>query len=261
MLPRLAVQIVNYRTADHLARCLETLSGDLEASGLAASVHVLDNASGEDVKPLVAPFPGWRAHRARRNLGFGGGHNLLCTLHDAPYLLLLNPDIEIVQPATVKRLLEALLARPEARVVGPRLIDAAGAPQRWDHGRLHGVRAQISLRGGHSYWQATDLPQEVAWVAGTAMLVERAAFERVHGFDERFFLYKEDEDLCRRVRQDGGTVRYEPGISVRHLGSVVAGRGAELARAERQFIDKHFAGRRSQRVFEWIHRTLPRVRL
>ena len=93
------------------------------------------------------------------------------------------------------------------------------------------------------------------------MLMERAAFESVGGFDERFFLYKEDEDLCYRMRLAGGSIRYEPSVTVRHHGSVVAGRGPELARAERQFIDKHFAGLRTQRIFDWIHRTLPRLRI
>lgn len=257
----MAIQIVNYRTAGYLEACLRTVVADVQESGLEYSVNVLDNASGDDVEAIAARFPGCHAHVSPRNLGFGGGHNLLASLTDAPYLLFLNPDIELVEPRTVQRLLRTLVEQPAVKIAGPKLIDTEGAPQRWDHGRLHGIRAQLSLRGGHSHWRATDVAQDVAWVSGAVMLVERGTFVSVGGFDERFFLYKEDEDLCHRVRRAGGSIRYEPSVVIRHHGSVVAGRGAELARAERQFIDKHFAGLRTQRIFEWIHRTLPRLRI
>jgi GT2 family glycosyltransferase len=255
------IQIVNYRTAAYLERCLDSVVADLAAGGLGHEIHVLDNASGDDLTAIAARHPGTRAHVAQRNLGFGGAHNHLARLTDAAYLLLLNPDTELIEPNTVQRLLTRLLAQPQAKVVGPKLLDDRDRPQRWDHGRLRGLRAQTSLRAGHSHWRATDEAQDVAWVSGAALLIERATFVALGGFDERFFLYKEDEDLCHRVRESGGAIRYEPSVAIRHHGSVVAGRGEELARAERQFIDKHFEGRRRQRVLERIHRALPYVRL
>lgn len=262
MLPAVAIQIVNFKTAAYLERCLAAVVDDARSSGLDYTVHVLDNASGDDVESIAGRFPGCHAHVSERNLGFGGGQNRLAGLNGAPYLLFFNPDTEVTQPRTVERLLRSLLDHPQAAIAGPKLVGSDGEPQRWDHGRLHGLRAQTSLRGGHSYWRPTGVAQDVAWVSGAAMLVERGAFERVGGFDERFFLYKEDEDLCHRVRQAGRRIRYEPGVTIRHHGSVVAGRGAELALAERQFIEKHFAQhRRRQRIFAWIHRALPYVRL
>ena len=90
------------------------------------------------------------------------------------------------------------------KAAGPKLLTAEGRAQPYDHGRLHGLRAEIALKGGHSYWRQTDTRQEVAWVSGAAMLVERAAFVALGGFDEKLFLYKEDEDLCLRLREAGG---------------------------------------------------------
>jgi N-acetylglucosaminyl-diphospho-decaprenol L-rhamnosyltransferase len=179
----------------------------------------------------------------------------------AEFLLLLNPDTEFVEERTTERLLDSVARRPAVVAAGPRLVGPDGRAQRWDHGRLHGIRAQISNRGGASYWRETSERQDVAWVSGAAMLVRHAAFAAVDGFDERFFLYKEDEDLCLRLRRAGGVIAYEPSVRVRHHGSVVAGRGAELARSERYFIEKHFANHPMQPVFAAVHRLLPYLHL
>ena len=112
-----------------------------------------------------------------------------------------------------------------------------------------------------SYWRATDIRQEVAWVSGAAMLVERAAFRGVGGFDEKLFLYKEDEDLCLRVRETGASVIYEPAVTLRHVGSVVADRHGELVGATSYFFAKHYRHERSRRAFAAAHRTLAYLRL
>jgi N-acetylglucosaminyl-diphospho-decaprenol L-rhamnosyltransferase len=259
--PTIAVQIVNYRTRDYLEQCLRSVTADLANNGLTHSVNVLDSASGDRLDELIDRYPGARLFESDVNRGFGAGHNLLAAETDASYLLILNPDVEFIEAETTRRLLCAVSDDPRAAAVGPKLVDIEGRPQRWDHGRLHGVRAQIAMRGGHSHWRATDRRLEVAWVSGAAMLIARDVFISVGGFDERFFLDKEDEDLCLRVRRAGERVLYEPAVTVRHLGSVVARRPEELARSERYFIEKNLDGRRSQRLFEKLHRGLPHVRL
>jgi len=259
--PALSVQIVNYRTRDYLQRCLDSVLADLRAAGPSFEILLLENASGDDLRPLARRDPACWLEVSQRNLGFGGGHNRLAARARGEHLLILNPDTELIAPGSVRALLEALGARPAVKVVGPRLLTADGSTQRWDHGRLHGLRSQISYRGGHSHWREAAAPLEVAWVSGAAMLVERAAFTAAGGFDERFFLYKEDEDLCLRIRRRGGVILYEPRVAVRHHGSVVAGRGEHLAAAQRLFIAKHFAHARGRRAFAAVHWLLPRLRL
>lgn len=258
----IAVQVVNYRTRRYLERCMETVVSDLDVSGLGYEINMLDNASGEDLDDLAARYSGARAFTTPVNLGFGGGHNLLAGQTEARYLLILNPDVEIVSPATVARLLNVLRGG-EGRVVaiGPKLVTADGSAQPYDHGRLRGARAAIALRGGHSYWRITAVRQEVAWVSGAAMLVERAAFGAIGGFDEQLFLYKEDEDLCLRLRSAGGLIVYEPGVVVRHVGSVVTDHANDLADASNYYFAKHFAGSRSRRAFAAAHQTLAYLRL
>lgn len=261
---QLAVQLVNYRTRRYLERCLASVVSDLGSDGAGGfnyEINLLDNASGEDLEPLAAGLANCRAFSAIENLGFGGGHNLLAGRTDAPYLLILNPDVEVVAPGSIARLIGLLAEDDRVKVAGPKLLEADGRPQPYDHGRLRGLRATIALNGGHSYWRSTDVRQEVAWVSGAAMMIERAAFAAVGGFDARLFLYKEDEDLCLRVRQAGGAVLYEPAVAMRHHGGVVADRHRELAAATRYFFAKHYAHRRSRKAFAAVHETLAYLRL
>lgn len=259
--PQLAVQIVNYRTRSLLERCLDTVVADLAASRLSYEINLLDNDSDEDLDDLSHSIRSCRAFAAPRNLGFGGGHNLLASKATASYLLILNPDTEFVSPNTAENLLRVLREEDGAAVAGPKLLTPAAIAQPYDHGRLHGVRAQIALRGGHSYWRETDRRQEVAWVSGAALLVERGAFEAVGGFDDRLFLYKEDEDLCLRLRQAGERIIYEPGIRVMHHGSVVADPRDGLARATSYYFAKHFPRSRTRELFAAAHQGLAYLRL
>jgi GT2 family glycosyltransferase len=250
------VQVVNYRTRSYLERCLATVVPDLERSGLDFEINLLDNASGESLDDLGARVPACRTFQAPNNLGFGGGHNLLASKTQAPYLLILNPDVEFLFPDTAAHLLQAVTSSTTVKAVGPKLVTADGRAQIHDHGQLHGVRAQIALRGGDSYWHETDTRQEVAWVSGAVLLVERDAFDSVGGFDEALFLYKEDEDLCLRLRHGGGRVIYEPAVVVRHHKSVVANRQAEFPRSASYFFAKHFPNRRSRQLFATAHHWL-----
>jgi N-acetylglucosaminyl-diphospho-decaprenol L-rhamnosyltransferase len=259
--PTLAVQVVNYGTRSYLEKCLGTVVADLDRSEIPYEINLLDNASGEDLDDLAQTLPACRAYSASRNLGFGAGHNLLAAKTPAPYLLILNPDVEFVSPATAERLLAIVAGEDRVKAAGPKLVTATGEPQPWDHGRLHGLRAQISVRAGHAYWRPTDVRQEVAWVSGAVLLVEHAAFTALGGFDEKLFLYKEDEDLCLRLRRANGRVVYEPAVVARHHGSVAADRRAALADASRYFFAKHFPNRRTRRVFDIAHNWLAHLRL
>jgi N-acetylglucosaminyl-diphospho-decaprenol L-rhamnosyltransferase len=257
----LAVQIVNYRTRRYLERCLPTVIADLEASELSFEINLLDNASGESLQDLAGGDDRVTAITADHNLGFGAGHNRLAAATRAEYLWLLNPDVELIEPDTAGRLLRALSGPGAIQSAGPRLIGVDGAPQPYDHGRLRGARAQIAIRGGHSYWRASAVARRVAWTSGAALMLPRGTFRSLGGFDERLFLYKEEEDLCLRLRAAGGEVRYDPEVTVRHVGTVVADRPRWAAESERYFIAKHLRPGPSQRAFAAVHHGLAYVRL
>ncbi len=240
----LRIQIVNYKTKTYLIECLGSVFADLEdAPGITFRVAILDNASGDDISDMKSIFPGKDidVKKSERNLGFGGGHNILAKERTGRYLALLNPDTRIIEPRTFARLKESI-ERHSADVLGPRLVTDAGRTQRWDHGELKGFIAAIAESRGRSYWKKRREPLPVAWVSGAVFLIGADDFDDIGGFDEHFFLYKEEEDLCLRLRRKGKTVWYDPGIAVLHHGSVVAKKSEHMGSSRAYFMKKHFGG-------------------
>lgn len=218
-----AAVIVSYNVADLLVRCVASLRAD----GIERIV-VVDNASADrSVEAVRAADPEVEVLALSENLGFGAGVNRGVAETTEPHLLVLNPDVE-VEPGSTKVLLDALAADPGLAVVGPRIetpdgelypsartfpnmVDAAG------HAFLHFVwpRNPFSRRYRMLDWDHGD-PRDVDWVAGTHLLARRGAWDEVGGFDESFFMYMEDVDLCWRLQRAGWRVGYEPGARVRH---------------------------------------------
>jgi GT2 family glycosyltransferase/subtilisin-like proprotein convertase family protein len=229
-----SVLVLNYLVYEDLDQSLTTLQPFLGADD---EVIVVDNASvPERLEWLVDRHPGIRAIPSERNLGFSGGVNLAARHATRPYLMLLNPDTKVLGP--VVRDLEAWLTNhPETGVVGPRVLNPDGSVQASARG-FPGVSAVF---GGRSTWLSQRFPNNwlsrrhllgrdsttpirVDWVAGSCFMTPRAAFDRVGGLDEGFFLYWEDADYCLRIGDIGLNVTYLPTVSVRHA----VGRSAEL---------------------------------
>jgi len=255
--PDIRIQIVNYKTKAFLVDCLRTLFRSLEATPLRYTVAILDNASGDDLTDLAHLFPehALEIHQGLNNIGFGAGHNFLARQGEATYLFLVNPDTQFLQPQTPQRLLQRAL-ETGVQVIGPRLSTSAGRTQKWDHSELEGWRARIALASGNSYWREHSRPVSAAWVSGAAFMIERSWFERLGGFDEQFFLYKEEEELCWRLRTLGGKVLYDPTLSVMHHCGVVARRSEHLRQSTDYFLQKHFHARLGYRAFRFLNALL-----
>lgn len=215
--------VVNYNTRDHLVQCVRSLRAD----GV-TEVVVVDNASADGSGQVLEQSDADAVLLTMTsNLGYGTAANRGVAATDADYVMILNPDT-VVEPGTLKVLAEALDRDPGLAVVGPRmenvdgslypsarcfpnLVDAAG------HAFLGFfvpanpyTRRYRMLDWDHS--QAGD----VGWVSGACMLVRRSAFASAGGFDEAYFMYAEDVDLCWRLRQAGWRIGYEPGGRVVH---------------------------------------------
>jgi N-acetylglucosaminyl-diphospho-decaprenol L-rhamnosyltransferase len=256
--PELSVQVVNYETAAHLPACLSSLLAALEEAPVSSRIAVLDNGSSDDLSGLERRF-GRDVDfvSSAENLGFGGGQNLLAGRNRSSLVCCVNPDVVAEQRDVFARLL-SVLEDPAVAVAGPQLITPSGETQRFDHGELRGLRARIANGAGHAHWRPRRERAEVAWVSGAFLLVRREVFAAVGGFDEAFFLYKEEEDLCRRIRRRGGRVLYVPDAHAQHVGSVVAHRDPALLEASvAHYRAKHFPGAR-RRVLDAVYRHVSR---
>ena len=249
-----AVVIVNYNSGSYLARCVGSLP-----EGCAPSVWdavVVDNRSTDGSEQVAdGHSQGVRLIRSDRNLGFAAGANLGVRSTRAPYVLLLNPDARLT-PGCLQGLVEELESRPDCAIVAPLVVNEDGTAQgnaRGDPTMITGVLGRTSLvRRIFPRWPGAGrqvVPSEAAgaepsvevdWVSGACCLVRRRAFEDAGGFDEGYFLYWEDADLCRRIRQRGGRIRFRPDPAVPVVHTV--GRSSEGASAEaiRAFHDSAY---------------------
>jgi GT2 family glycosyltransferase len=245
---RIDTVIVSYKSRDTLLAGVNPLLG---MPGV--TVTVVDNASPDGSLDVLDGLP-VRAIQSGRNGGFGFGCNLGMAAGSAPYVLFLNPDARI-EREDLDRLVAVLDAEASVALVGPRLLDGTGAliPNLRTAQRARSIWAQalfVHRALPRARW-ANELDREAAahdaiaypeWVSGACMLGRRDMLERIGGFDDGFFLYGEDMDLCARLRAAGGRVRYEPGATVRHIEGQSAPRTSlfpVLARSRARYAGKH----------------------
>jgi GT2 family glycosyltransferase len=221
--------IVNYRSYDELSRCLASLESGRDTLGRVAVIdHESDLAAASRIS---ARFRWAQIVERSTNEGFATGVNLGASLTSAPFLILLNPDC-VANAAAIRRMVEYAASRPDAAVVGPCILNSDGSIQ-GSARRFPGVTTAIA---GRSSWLTRHFPNnplsrlnlpalerrtdplDVDWVSGACMLVRRTAFDQVGGMDERFFLYWEDADLCRRLAARGWKTVYFPGATIVHAG-------------------------------------------
>ncbi|OFW15065.1 MAG: hypothetical protein A3H29_10460 [Acidobacteria bacterium RIFCSPLOWO2_02_FULL_67_21] len=240
-IPDAAAVIVNFNAGTDLRDALQSIAD--EFAGLDWEAVVIDNASTDDSPAIVTEFePRARLVRNGANLGFARGVNQGLAHTAAPLVLIMNPDCRL-RPGAFAALRRALEGTDRCAVAGPRILDPDGAVQgsaRGDPDMLTGVfgrttllrrllpRLAVSRRnviGDADAGEGASLT--VDWVSGACMLVRRDAVESVAGLDERYFLYWEDADLCRRLRARGYLIRYVPAASAIHG----VGRSSRTAKA------------------------------
>jgi GT2 family glycosyltransferase len=227
----IAVVIVNFKTPEHLRACLASVMA--EAPG---EVVVVDNASSDGSVEMVRDsFPDVVVHGNESNIGYGTAANQAMASCACEYVLLLNADTRLT-PGALAALADYLDAHPLAAIVGPRLVGEDGALQASCYpfptalntllenskiAVLLGRRIRRSLPSLGKFYLRTwahDDSRVVPWVKGAALAIRRKAFDSVAGFDESFFLYFEDADLCRRLQTMGWEIHFSPAAIVVHIG-------------------------------------------
>jgi len=254
--PQLDVIIVAYRSRELLRDCL--LSVQRFAPDVPTTVFVVDNGSRDGTVELVEnEFPEVRLIANSTNAGFSAANNEAIRSGTGTYVLALNPDTRVAEGA-LQRLVELMEERPEVGIAGCRLELEDGS---LDHAAKRSFPTPLSAlghftrvgrhpraRGRIAAYRAPDVESgPVDAVNGAFMLMRREALEDVGLFDEGYWMYMEDLDLCYRFKQAGWLTWYEPGVTVVH---VKAGTSGKLRRPKLnyafhygmlRFYRKHYA--------------------
>jgi GT2 family glycosyltransferase len=242
--PKVSVVIVNYNTREMTLECLRTLTENLGQDQIQAEIIVVDNASSDgSIEAIRNAFPQITVIASPTNRGFGAANNLAMKQATGDYFLLLNTDA-FPEPKAISSLVAYLENHPHVGVVGPRLLNGDGSLQTscypfptpgraWAENLwLSAAFPRSALVGDYRHW-GHDEEREVEWAIGACLLVRKKVVEEVGGFDETFFMYSEEADWQRRIRNAGWTIAFTPAAVVTHLG------GAS-GKTEKAKINRHF---------------------
>jgi GT2 family glycosyltransferase len=247
--PDISVIIVSYNTADLIGACIASV---MASRGVTLELFVVDNASRDGSVDLVRErFPAVRLIANEENRGFGAANNQALRECTGRYVVLLNPDTT-VEPESFETMVAFMDAHPQVGLAGPKVLNPDGT-------RQDSVSAGYPAhrQGGADLG---TLPGEIAALLGACQIVGTELFRSVGGFDENFFLYGEDQDLCLRIRKQGRAIGFIDDAVIMHHGGQ-SERGTPPAevvrkkvRAEYLFYRKHYRPetirriRRSQRL-------------
>jgi GT2 family glycosyltransferase len=257
--PLFSFILVNFRSAGALAECLDSLEKIGPPPETREIIVVNNDADEADVLESLKRRYGFSLIQSSENLGFGKASNLGARTAQGWFFVFLNPDSSWSEGD----LLEAgkyLEADPSRGILGFRLTGPGGGLQPWSAGTevtlWDIVRNNLGLAKSKTLWKSS-VPVDADWVSGAALMIRRTLFERLAGFDEDFFLYFEDVDLCRRARLLGRKAIYFPYISIVHLGGKSSPSATRQKRCFYDSQDLYFRKHRPKwegTVLQWLRR-------
>lgn len=241
MNPKVSIIIVNWNTGDLLRECIKSVKDTFYVDdSLTAEILVIDNASNDySIQMAKSAYSDIRVIEVDKNIGFGLANNLASRKASGDYLLFLNPDT-VVKAGSIQLLVDHLALHPEVAVVGPKLLNPDGSMQTsifrtltlareaW---RLFHLDYILPYNSYPSRILESKGPQVVDILKGACILIRREIFFATGMFDERFFMFTEEFDLCVRVRSAGWKIHWVPEALVVHLG----GQSTKLV-ADRMFL-------------------------
>jgi len=250
---KLSIVIVNWNTGTLLQQCLHSIEANVKAwSPQDVETFIVDNASKDDSLALACSAHPWaQAIENRENVGFARANNQALSLCSGQYVLLLNPDTELL-PDALETLVAFMDDHPEGGACGPRLLNADGSLQPSCHPLLTPGREFWRLMFLDYLWPRARYPlrrwgletaRSVEVIKGACFLLRREALDEVGLLDDRYFMYTEEMDLCHRLLRAGWELYWLPQAVVVHYGEVSSRQVAEemyiqLYRSKMQFHRK-----------------------
>lgn len=212
---KISVIIVNYKTKNITSDCIESMLRFTREIDL--EILVVDNNSGEDNVTYLEKkfFNKVKIIPNKKNIGFGAANNKGIKVASGDIVLFLNSDTIIKDNIFIK-ILENF-GNKKVGVVSPLLFNNKGEVQKFSYGKFPTLSKDI-FRDNYKFKKEFSVIIEVDWVSGAAMAVRKNIFEEIGGFDENFFMYFEDIDLCHRIKDKGYDVVVDKDISIVHLG-------------------------------------------
>lgn len=231
----ITLSLVTYNNAGTLAPCLESLlAGGFDGQGSPVAVQIVDNNSADATLAIVQEYaqksaPPINIQQNSVNCGFGTAHNLALSTVSSDYHILCNPDI-IINRQTIGLLADYMDKHPDIGILCPQLANADGGLQANNHRhptvldlglrRLLPAWAQKCLKKRMDAYLMLDIGYEaiidVPFLSGAFMFCRTGVLKQIGGFDERYFLYFEDADLCRKIQAAGYRTVYYPHATVIH---------------------------------------------
>ncbi len=232
--PVLSIVIVSWNVRDDISNCLKSIFSNKPA--FSSEVIVVDNASSDGTVSFIKEnFPEVITISNNRNLGFAAANNEGIKRAGGDFVFLLNPDT-IVKPEVLNTLVNYLREHGDVGAVGPLLLNEDGTVQNsvrrfpTFRGALYrhtAFRYFKVFKGAYKSWMMKDFDYSkqanVEQLMGAAILLRREVLEKTGAFDERYFMYYEDVDLCYRIRQAGWQIVFSPQTSIIHLGGRSSG--------------------------------------
>ncbi|MBS1821271.1 MAG: glycosyltransferase family 2 protein [Acidobacteria bacterium] len=224
-----SIIIVSFNTREVLRECLDSVI--CESAGFRIEILIVDNNSSDGSPEMIErDFPQVKLIRSAVNLGFGAANNLALEQAKGRYYVLLNSDA-FFQKDALKRAIEHMDEQPGCGLGGSRLIGRDGSWQPSSRS-FHSIVRDLVVMTGLAYkfprsrffghfdrtWADRDQPASVDWVPGAFSIIRPSALARTGLFDPAFFLYYEEVDLCRRIKDAGYSIWYWPDVVVVHIG-------------------------------------------
>lgn len=246
---KLSIVIVTYNCIEYLRGCLDSIK--INPPHQSCELIVVDNASTDNTVEIVtSKYPEVRIIANPTNAGFGVANNIGMNAADGEYILFLNPDTKVLENS-IDCMISALNKRSDVGIVGCRVLMPEGGVQPFIFGNdpklsyliKRAILMAVFKKFAHD-WEKQEV-QEVDWVTGACMMVRASLVKAVGGFDEKMFLYFEDNELAFRMRRHGSKALYYPYAEIIHYGGKSMG-NRDAARKDayfdslRYFYHKHY---------------------